>query len=138
MSDLQTINAKLDAILSRLHIPAQDVPPEQVPELSASEVSRDTMDNQTIQRDGSTWWLDNSGQPIGMVYGYISKAKNPAMWDRMVGVMKDEIRLQDILDGNGKLARYKVHPEAVLYQGANSFFLLSQLLANPLPPASPS
>lgn len=135
---LEVIRDQLDEVLRRLSMP---VPPAQgarnpweVPELGAHEITPETMDGVTIQRDGSVWGRNiHSGAPEGLMYGYISKAKNPAMWSRMVAVFGgDEARLQSIIDSNGVSARYKLHPEAVLHQGANSFFLLSSLLSNPI------
>lgn len=132
---------KLDAILAALTLPetpSAGIQPPDVPELTLTQIDPATIDGVTIQRDGSTWTLDQ-GRPVGLVYGYISPAKAPAMWGRMVAAFGgDESRLTAILEANGALARYKVHPEAILHQGANSFFLLSQMLANPLPPAAPT
>jgi len=132
----------LNAILAKL-APSSigaGVEPPNVPELAAAQIDPATMDGVTIQRDGSTWTLDatRGNVPLGLIYGYISPAKDPALWGRMVGVMGDEARLAEIIAANGELARYKLHPAAVVHQGGNAFFLLSHLLSNPLPPAPPT
>lgn len=140
MTEIESaIIARLDAILAKL-APGGGVQPPDVPELTAAQIDPATMDGVTIQRDGSTWTLDatRGNAPLGLIYGYISPAKDAALWGRMVAVMGDEARLTAILAGNGPLARYKLHPAAVVHQGGNSFFLLSHLLSNPLPPASPT
>lgn len=132
---------KLDAILAKLapsSIGDAAVLPPDVPELALAQIDPATINGQDVQKDGSTWTLDQ-GRPVGLIYGYISPAKAPLTWGRMVSAFGgDEARLRAIIESNGALARYKVHPEAVLHQGANSFFLLSHLLSNPLPPASPT
>lgn len=141
--------SKLDQIRAILDAPEAEVPAYEHPEIPSSRIPWEKCDGVTILADGSTWttwnsplWVPNSeGKKvkIGLIYGYISKAKDPAQWDRMVSAFGgDEARLQSIIDGNGKLARYKTKPDAVLFQGDNSFFLLSSLLSNPMPEALPS
>lgn len=127
---LAPINAKLDALIGAAQRSVEPAPahPWEVPELTPDLVT--AFDGVTEQADGSVWTRNIfNGQPEGVIYGYISKAKNPAMWARMVAVFGgDEVRLQSILDDNGRDARYKLHPEAVLHQGASSFNLLSGLI----------
>lgn len=128
-----TPQEKLAQIAAILAVEGPAAPqPWDHPEIPASQVT--AFDGVTIQVDGSVWTYALDGKtPLGLIYGYISKAKNPPMWERMATVLGGEDRLQAIIDQNGHWARYKAHPEAVLHQGANSLMLLSMVLSNPLP-----
>lgn len=141
----QVLNAKLDdiyaVVLAIAQKPASATAPAEhatlaspweTPELPVSMVK---VDGRTVNADGSTWTLDNSGQPMQLIYGYISQAKNPAMFDRMVRIMGEE-RLANTL-GTDRLVRYKTNPDAVLLSGDPNAVNLSYVLSGPLPPAMP-
>lgn len=147
MADFDTLQAGIDAINAKLDgisVGSAAVAPPDVPELPLSAIDPATIDHKTVQRDGSTWAMQPAhagmqGGPVQVIYGYISKAKNPAMWSRMVAAFGgDEARLQAILDANGKFARYVTHPDAILFQGPASFNLLSMLLASATPETPPT
>lgn len=141
MTDLVTINAKLDAILAKLAPASLAQPlPQHHRELAAFEIDLSTMDNQQIQADGSTWTIDNAGKPAGMIYGYISREKDPAQWGIMVAAVGgSEERLLELL-GPEPLTRYKNKPADLLKgaMGGEPLHLLTYALSNPLPAMPPT
>lgn len=140
MSDIDRIEQKLDAILAKLAPASLAAPlPQHHRELAAFEIDLSTMDNQHIQADGSTWTIDNAGRPAGMIYGYISKEKDPAQWGMMVAAVGSEERLLELL-GPEPLTRYKVKPADFLKgaMGGEPLHRLSYVLSNPLPAMPPT
>lgn len=139
---LQSLNDKLDAVLAKLtDRPAQ--PPAfaeayQHRELMASEIDPTTIDGEFVQIDGSTWVYDQ-GRPVCRIYGYISKEKDPAMWDRMVSAVGSEERLVELL-GHSPYTRYANKPDSFLLTtaGPERLNLLSYTLAGALPPMMPT
>jgi len=147
---------KLDKIISMLReiaksqaapapVPQAAPEPWQVRELTAAEIDPATADGVQVQRDGSAWGTSKgengpAGALVQEMYGYISKEKDPAMWGRMVvSFGGDEVFLRQCLDVNGKLARYKMHPNVALYMHhTEAFMLLSQSFGNPTPPTAPT
>lgn len=142
MTEIESaILSRLDAILAKLAPASLAQPlPQHHRELAAFEIDLSTMDNQQIQADGSTWTIDNSGKPAGMIYGYVSKEKDPAQWGMMVAAVGgDEQRLLELL-GPEPLARYKIKPADYLKGaiGGEPLHRLNYALSNPLPPAAPT
>ena len=114
------------------------IPDYELPEIPASSIDPATADGKTVQKDGSVWWTSTGEYgPAGSIhqemYGYISKAKAPAMWDRMVKALGEE-RLVASLSLGGPWARYKTNPDTILLTGMGDALNLSFLLSNPIFP----
>lgn len=137
--NLEAIAAAIDNIASALSktalLPSADVLPYEQRELTAAEIDPATADGAQVQRDGSTWTTSKGENgPAGTIfqtmYGYISPKKDPVMWAKMAAAFNDEAWLVTVLAANGPYARYKMHPNAVLYMRPNeAFMLLSQCFA---------
>lgn len=127
MNRLMQIAAELSAFAEGY----EDLLPQDTPELPAPTTETEFG---TIRADGSTWTKDNSGKPMQLIYGYISERKDPAMFARMAALMGED-RLRNTLAQNGALARYKTHPNAVLFSGDPNALNLSYIVSNPLPQA---
>lgn len=101
-------------------------------ELMANEIDPATADGKFVQSDGSVWGKNPStGRLEQLQYGYITRQKDPAMYDRMAALMGPE-RLAAVLAQNGPRARYKVHPNTVLSSGDPNTINLAYVL-NPIP-----
>lgn len=142
---LQTIKDQLDAVLARLApssiVAVADVEPYHHRSLMLAEIDPRTIDGETIQIDGSTWTYDQ-GVPKGVIYGYISPEKDPALWDQLVAAFNgDEAHLVASLGiAFEPYLRFKVDPDAYLRttKGPELLNLLSQAFSAPLPPARPT
>lgn len=156
--ELSDIAEKLDELIAMVKAGMGGVggntriEPWMTPALPESQVVADGL---TVNADGSTWVTTTSGDfspfapasaapstpmKIKVIYGYISREKDPVLWGKMVACFDGgEARLQELLDTNGKLARYRTDPNAFMHLDAPSaFMLLSQLLGSATPPTPPT
>lgn len=141
---LDSLNQKLDAVLAKL--PQASVidhsgEPYHHRQLMLAEIDPATIDGVTVQKDGSTWVMDD-GVPKGLIYGYISPEKDPAMWDRLVTAFggNEEHLVATLGIAFEPYLRFKVDPDAYLRttKGPELLNLLSMAFSAALPPARPT
>ncbi len=107
-------------------------PAYETPELFANQIARETMDGVTVQKDGSTWTIGvGTGRPEQFVYGYVNKAKDPAMWAAMAAIMGEERLIASV--GPDPWVRIRANPRGVLTSHQPNAITVGKLFENLLP-----
>lgn len=121
MADLETLNAKLDLILSKLDSsPPANRPAWMNPPLPVEQV---TIDGKTVNPDGSIWSMNLQKQPEKLAYGYFSAEKDPDLHAKLLALFGKSYL--DWYEARDPWAIYKVEIKELVDKGAVNWLTFS-------------